>query len=295
MFNSSPPVNLKYCDELVDLMVDGEIFRVSKNLLSQSRLFLKVFGSYVGSKPVQLTDVSANEVECFLDILHARQTEAPLRMKMEGWGNALHLSTKWGFIAVREHIIKQIDAHYSNQEAMDRFELAMKCRVPQWLPSVYHTLCIRDKHITAEEGRKLGHERLTEICRIRELRPKLSIDERCGGCKACTTKLTSAHMTWPPCTAAIQVDVTKLITEATDLRANFPGEEVKGVEANADSVAKESMGQLPAIEDATTSVVLTPCPVQNEDAPKFILAKCLGCKRKLKRRSKWGMCKKCRD
>ncbi|KAG9002086.1 hypothetical protein FRB93_011859 [Tulasnella sp. JGI-2019a] len=178
---------------------------------------------------------------------------------------------------------------------MDRFELAMKCRVPQWLPSVYHTLCIRDKHITAEEGRKLGHERLTEICRIRELRPKLSIDERCGGCKACTTKLTSAHMTWPPCTAAIQVDVTKLITEATDLRANFPGEEVKGVEANADSVAKESMGQLPAIEDATTSVVLTPCPVQNEDAPKFILAKCLGCKRKLKRGSKWGMCKKCRD
>ncbi|KAG8874588.1 hypothetical protein FRB98_008347, partial [Tulasnella sp. 332] len=187
----------KYYDELVDLAVEDVTYRVSKSLFSQSAPFSKVFCSHPGGQPISLIGATVSEMESLLDVLHARQTEAPLELKIEEWGGALHLATKWGFGTVREHIIKHIEHHSTDQEAVDRFELAMKCHVPQWLHPAYNTLCTRGQHITADEGRRLGYERLTAICRIREifrLEPgKVDVNGRCGECDTCHSSGIRKH------------------------------------------------------------------------------------------------------
>ncbi|KAG8857222.1 hypothetical protein FRB96_005897 [Tulasnella sp. 330] len=190
-------VDLAYYDELVDLAVEDVTYRVSKSLFSQSAPFSKVFCSHPGGQPISLIGATVSEMESLLDVLHARQTEAPLELKIEEWGGALHLATKWGFGTVREHIIKHIEHHSTDQEAVDRFELAMKCHVPQWLHPAYNTLCTRGQHITADEGRRLGYERLTAICRIREifrLEPgKVDVNGRCGECDTCHSSGIRKH------------------------------------------------------------------------------------------------------
>ncbi|KAG9031805.1 hypothetical protein FRB95_002297 [Tulasnella sp. JGI-2019a] len=187
---STPQVHSKYDDELVSLVAEDQIYRISKILLSQSPRFSTVLGSYSGGQPMFRVDASISEIESFLEVLHARQTEARLRLQPGEWGDALYLSTKWGFSTIRDHVIKQIEVQCEDQGILERFEIALKCQVPQWLRNVYHTLCARNEHITAEEGRRLGYERLTAICRIREIlrgeaRPN-SKDERCRRCNNCT-------------------------------------------------------------------------------------------------------------
>ncbi|KAG8994582.1 hypothetical protein FRB94_009782 [Tulasnella sp. JGI-2019a] len=183
-------VNSKYDDELVNLVAENRIYRISKILLSQSPHFSTVLGSYPGGQAMYHLDVSISELESFLKVLYARQTEARLSLQPGEWGDALHLSTKWGFSSIRKHVIKQIEIQCEDQELLDRFEVALKCHVPQWLRHVYRTLCTRIEYITLEEGIRLGHERWMAIRRVRaillgeaKLIPK---DKRCGRCDHCT-------------------------------------------------------------------------------------------------------------
>ncbi|KAG8990428.1 hypothetical protein FRB94_013365 [Tulasnella sp. JGI-2019a] len=184
---SNLQVHPKYDDELINLIVGNQIYRVSKILLSQSASFLAVLHSHSGGQLISLPSVSISELESFLEVLHARQTEASLSLHSSEWGDALYLATKWGFSTLRQHIIAEIEVQCDDQWPLDRFELALKCRVPSWLRPVYHTLCARKEHITVEESRRLGYEQLTAICRIREiLREEVdSMDGRCGRCIRC--------------------------------------------------------------------------------------------------------------
>ncbi|KAG8857219.1 hypothetical protein FRB96_005894 [Tulasnella sp. 330] len=230
----------KYYDELVDLAVEDVTYRVSKSLFSQSAPFSKVFCSHPGGQPISLIGATVSEMESLLDVLHARQTEAPLELKIEEWGGALHLATKWGFGTVREHIIKHIEHHSTDQGALDRFELAMKCHVPQWLHPAYVTLCTRSQHITTDEGRRLGYERLTAICRIREIfrleLSKIEVDGCCGECDTC--RRPAYRMIKQPCISPPQMDnanALKWISKDKHLEVSFS--EVEGDVTTAISVA----------------------------------------------------------
>ncbi|KAG8987140.1 hypothetical protein FRB94_002175 [Tulasnella sp. JGI-2019a] len=216
----------KYDDELVNLTVENQIYRVSRILLSQSVAFSAVLGSHPSDHSIPLIGVSTAELESFLEVLHARQTEAHLRLQPAEWGDALHLSTKWGFSAVRETVIRRIEHQCKDQGTMDRFELAVKCQVPQWLCPVYHSLCTRNEYITADEGRRLGYERLTAICRIREILrdiPKLNErEERCERCDNCVyTEL--------PCRFPLEAsgaDALQWINKAEHLKAFLHEEDI---------------------------------------------------------------------
>ncbi|KAG9000304.1 hypothetical protein FRB94_005566 [Tulasnella sp. JGI-2019a] len=194
------------------------IYQVSRILLSHSTRLSEILDLYSVGEPIPLIGVRSFEVESFLNVLHARQTESPLQLTVQEWGSALYISTRWGFTCIREHIIKQIEEHYEDQHALDRFELAMKCRVSQWLHPTYNTFYTRDGHITADEGRRLGYERLTAICKIREIfRTQEKTDCRlsCDDCQL-QVALFSASSSRP--------DAMLWITEELDLKAVFPGE-----------------------------------------------------------------------
>ncbi|KAG8870565.1 hypothetical protein FRB97_009647 [Tulasnella sp. 331] len=224
----------KYYDELIDLAVGDATYRVSKSLLCQSTSFSEAIGSHPGGQPISPIGVTVFEMDSLLDVLHARQTEAPLQLTIQEWGSALHLATKWGFVSVREHIIKHIESNFEDQEALDRFELAMKCHVPQWLHPAYDTLCTRSEHITADEGRRLGYERLTAICKIREIfrseSRKAVADGRCGECKACRGiecygGVGSTISRRKPCKSppgVAKINALQWISEDEHLKAYFP-------------------------------------------------------------------------
>ncbi|KAG8988606.1 hypothetical protein FRB94_000568 [Tulasnella sp. JGI-2019a] len=258
----SPQVHPKYNDELVGLIigrkVENRIYRVSKLILSQSAPFSAVLRSYLGGQLVSLTSVSTSEFESFLEVLHARQIEAPLRLQPAEWSDALYLSTRWGFSAVREHVIAEIEDQCDDQGPLDRFELALKCRVSQWLRPVYHALCSRNEHITAEEGRRLGYERLTAICRIREvLRGKSqpnSINDQCWRCEYCYTNR--------PCRFPLEAsgeDTLEWIDKAEHLQASFDGmEEEIGV-----AISAPLPRIVPENPDKRDSAITASIPVRN--------------------------------
>ncbi|KAG8990429.1 hypothetical protein FRB94_013366 [Tulasnella sp. JGI-2019a] len=222
---SSPRVHSKYDDELVNLVVENQIYRISKILLSQSAHFAAILSSHPSGQDIPIIGVSTPELEGFLEVLHARQVEARLRLQPVEWGDALHLATKWGFSAIRKHVITEIDVQCVDQAPLDRFELALKCRVPQWLQPVYHTLCARNEHITAEEGRRLGYERLTAICRIREiLRGKSKTDSTDDQCKRCDNCAYAKRLCRFPLEASGE-DALEWINKVEHLEVSFREEE----------------------------------------------------------------------
>ncbi|KAG8865840.1 hypothetical protein FRB97_004344, partial [Tulasnella sp. 331] len=208
------------------------------------------------------------------------QTEAPLQLKIEEWGSALHLATKWGFVTAREHIIKHIELHSGEQEALDRFELAMKCHVPQWLHPAYATPCTRTKHITADEGKRLGYERLTAICRIREIlrsqTRKIEADGQCGECNTCRSNNFYAHekgldgRKTSPCISPqklTNVNALQWINKDEHLKASFPEVEEDVAIAIAVTHSNSTASAAPDIEGSTARAFWTnnPALVTNDD------------------------------
>ncbi|KAG9002338.1 hypothetical protein FRB94_003996 [Tulasnella sp. JGI-2019a] len=216
--DGSPPlIHPRYSDELVDLQVDGGIFRVSKALLSQSIRFSKILGSYPSGKVIPLIGVCSSDVESFLDILHARLVEGAPQQTFDQRAGALYIATRWDFPSVRRYMIRTIQQFHPETDALDRYELAMKCRVPQWLHPVYNIFCTRDKAITAHEAKRLGYERLTAIYNIRELFRSAQVSKVC--CDHCNLKEAGRPTSPPPPPSA---NAMTWILEAPDLRAVFP-------------------------------------------------------------------------
>lgn len=102
-------------------------------------------------------------------------------------GAALHLSTMWGFDAVREYAIKEIDQRFppggDNYDPFDRLDLADRTNVAKWRRPAFEAICNRSNSLTLDDGRRLGIERLVVVSAIRErCRPSLSHPHRCNRC-----------------------------------------------------------------------------------------------------------------
>ncbi|KAG9029757.1 hypothetical protein FRB95_004909 [Tulasnella sp. JGI-2019a] len=115
-------------------------------------------------------------------------------------------------------MIKIIQKFHPGSSALDRYELAMKCRVSQWLHPAYNTFCTREEAITADEGSRLGYARLTAICKIRELfRSSQASKVCCDHCKS----IDLLPPTSPPSPSPTPNALTWIL-EAPDLQAAFP-------------------------------------------------------------------------
>lgn len=75
----------------------------------------------------------------------------------------------WGFEAVREHAIKEIDGRFTGSyDPFDRLALADKCDVRKWRWGAYWMICQRPEPLTIEESSQLGIKRFTAVARARE-------------------------------------------------------------------------------------------------------------------------------
>ncbi|KAG8967799.1 hypothetical protein FRC05_001895 [Tulasnella sp. 425] len=87
-------------------------------------------------------------------------------MTFQEWLEAFEIATLWGFEQLRAYIIKTMDS--IAQDPSERILVADQCGLTEWLYPAYAKLCARDASLTAEEGRRLGFERLAALSRIRE-------------------------------------------------------------------------------------------------------------------------------
>lgn len=104
-------------------------------------------------------------------------------MSFDQLAAALHLATMWTFDSARVFILRHIEKHFATQDPLDYIDVAMKCRVGNWLQPAFQRLCERQGSLTAEEGARLGFTRFAAICRIREGKGK----GNCGRCDPCKT------------------------------------------------------------------------------------------------------------
>lgn len=72
----------------------------------------------------------------------------------------------WGFNALREQAIKQLDT--SDLNAIRRFHLSQKYDIPGWIPKSYTELVDRKERLTPDESKELGLEVSFEISQYRE-------------------------------------------------------------------------------------------------------------------------------
>ncbi|KAG8994305.1 hypothetical protein FRB94_009961 [Tulasnella sp. JGI-2019a] len=175
----------KYYDEHFTFLVENKLYCVSTALLRQSKFFAPMLDCKVDTEPELLSNVTDFEMESLLDVLDARQTASPLELSVQRWGAAVRLAIKLQFHTVREYAISRMESQFIYSDAVSRIELAIECDIPQWLHPAYNFLCMRDAPITAEEGRRLGHERSAAIWRIRELYRAAPHGEYCGQCGLC--------------------------------------------------------------------------------------------------------------
>ena len=69
---------------------------------------------------------------------------------------------------MRVRAIDELTAKEAKLSSIDRIELGNKYDVPQWLPEAYADVFVRESHLAAEEGEKLGLEITVKILEGRD-------------------------------------------------------------------------------------------------------------------------------
>ena len=94
---------------------------------------------------------------------------------------ALKLATEWSFDNVRDYAINQIEQQCHGRNAFARLAIADGFNVEEWKLPAYVAICKRKESLTAKEGRQLGFERFSALCRIREKLAARKNSERASG------------------------------------------------------------------------------------------------------------------
>ncbi|KAK7472379.1 hypothetical protein VKT23_000495 [Stygiomarasmius scandens] len=112
-------------------------------------------------------DITATEFEGFLDLLYPSDIPPDLSSKtQEEWIAILKISTKWGFLQIRELAIQKLTP--MNMTVFKRIELAREYSVAQWLRSGYFDLVKQLETLTMENVESIGYPSSIRIFRIRE-------------------------------------------------------------------------------------------------------------------------------
>lgn len=88
-----------------------------------------------------------------------------LASTLDEWASILHLSSKWGFGAIRALAVREVFALAS---PVDKIVLGRKYTMHDWLFDALVEVCERPEPLTLEEGRRLGMDDVIRIYRARQ-------------------------------------------------------------------------------------------------------------------------------
>ncbi|KAG9006328.1 hypothetical protein FRB93_008817 [Tulasnella sp. JGI-2019a] len=159
--------------DTVSLQVEKTLYEVPMHLLMDSQYFRE----RLGSGRIVIEDVTVYEMDSLLSILDARVVEsgALTGLSYTHWASVLRLATLWGFNVARSLAMEKFNTHFLDRDPLERLELALRCRVGQWVHPIYIRLCERPEGLSTNEIERLGVARFAAITGIREqvLRAKI--------------------------------------------------------------------------------------------------------------------------
>ncbi|KAG8892943.1 hypothetical protein FRB99_002326 [Tulasnella sp. 403] len=174
----------KYCigdDSFLAVQVEHEPYWLPKALLQTSEFFRPLVGraqitlgadGTTERQPIKVTGLSAFEMNYFLDLVTASLVDGEASLTFEQIGDALHVATVLEFSRLRSSIIRQTQHRFGQNDPIDFLDVGFHRNVPEYVTSAYARLCNQDEPLSAADGRRLGHERLAAIYRVRHKRTK---------------------------------------------------------------------------------------------------------------------------
>ncbi|KAI6040611.1 hypothetical protein EDC04DRAFT_2566843 [Pisolithus marmoratus] len=121
--------------------------------------------------PVALPQgVSKKEFESLLRALMYRQhgkNKGPC-LDQDQWISVLKLSTMWKFDELRKVAIQRLDQPFQPLNPVEKFVLASKYGIKQWILPALLVLAQRSEPISVEEGHRIGFDNALKLAAVRE-------------------------------------------------------------------------------------------------------------------------------
>ncbi|KAL5485149.1 hypothetical protein ACEPAI_7791 [Sanghuangporus weigelae] len=162
---------------LIVFRVEDSLFRVFREpFICESEVFAGMFDLPVSESmkrdgtdeahPLHLEGIRLVDFRPFLKALHAPQYHEPLNLSQDEWMSVLELSHMWGFVALREQAIKQLNT--SDLGPFRTLRIARNYDIPAWVPKAYSELVDRKEMLTDDEVKELEWVDAFAISRYRE-------------------------------------------------------------------------------------------------------------------------------
>jgi hypothetical protein len=94
------------------------------------------------------------QLDSIRDVSVRRLTSSPT--SVEDWVGVLRMATEWEVWEVRETAIRRLGSARAAISLLDKIDLALECKVEEWLLKGYQQLVERNEVISSEEEGRLG-------------------------------------------------------------------------------------------------------------------------------------------
>lgn len=82
----------------------------------------------------------------------------------EEWTSVLHLASRWEFVSLHRMATKHLAGLLDD---VDKVHLGQRFDIPEWILPAFVGICMREKPLSLEEGKKLSMEDVIKIGIVR--------------------------------------------------------------------------------------------------------------------------------
>ncbi|KAG9042599.1 hypothetical protein FS837_010657 [Tulasnella sp. UAMH 9824] len=157
-----------FLSDFVDIQVESMLYRVPGALMQQSEIFKSSLPTSESSSSLYVNEITTQEMETFLDVADARLVIGDDQFTFEQWAGALATANRLGTRRIRDYIVQRLEGHLNRLDPFDCIDVATKYRVHEWLFQPFIRICERQEPLSPAEVLRLGSERTSAVCRVRE-------------------------------------------------------------------------------------------------------------------------------
>ncbi|KIO17516.1 hypothetical protein M407DRAFT_32816 [Tulasnella calospora MUT 4182] len=157
-----------YWSDFVDIQVESMLYRVPRAVMQQSENFKTNLSTNKSPSSLYVDGITTQEMEAFLDVSDARLVTGDDRFTFEQWAGALATANRLGIPRIRSYVTQRLQGALNHLDPFDCIDVATKYRVHEWLLQPFIRICERQDPLSPAEVSRLGTERTSAVCRIRE-------------------------------------------------------------------------------------------------------------------------------
>ncbi|KIO17515.1 hypothetical protein M407DRAFT_32815 [Tulasnella calospora MUT 4182] len=158
--------------DFVDIQVESMLYRVPRAVMQESEGFRSNLPTNKSSSSLYVSGITTQEMEAFLDVSDAREVTGDDKFTFEQWAGALATANRLEIPRIRSYVTRRLQDSLSQLDPFDCIDIAIKYRVHEWLVQPSIRICERPEPLSPAEVLRLGSERTSAVCRVRE---KLSV------------------------------------------------------------------------------------------------------------------------